>query len=90
MKKGAIFAVIGTVVAATASAIIGYKIDHQKEHYDLANAGKCERCIMHLKCRTAVSWTKHLIQDHGCTEDDAYTTIDRVYMRIHKIAEEQK
>jgi hypothetical protein len=77
--------VIASIVAGALSAlsfVLGRKIG-QIQQYDMANVGRCERCIRHLKCRTAVSWATHLIEDHGCTEDDAYTTIDRLYMRMH-------
>jgi hypothetical protein len=82
MKKQTIFALIVAGAASGASLLLGYKIG-QKLHYDLTNVGRCDQCISHLKCRTAVSWAVHLIEDHGCSEDDAYTTIDRLYMRIH-------
>lgn len=82
MKKSTIFGIIVAGLASLASLLVGYEIGHH-QHYDLSNVGKCERCMMHLKCRTAVSWVSHLIRDHGCSEEDAYTTIDRLYMRIH-------
>ena len=85
MTKRTAFAIIGAVAASVGSILLGYKIGHT-QHYDLSNVGKCDKCILHLKCRTAVSWAKHLIEDHKCTEDDAYTTIDRLYMRVHLIS----
>jgi len=86
MKKHTIFALVGAGLASVLSLLVGYKIGRNQK-YDLTNVGRCERCITHLKCRTAVSWADHLIGDHGCSEDDAYTTIDRLYMRIHPVNE---
>jgi hypothetical protein len=84
MNKSTIFALIGAGAASVVSLLVGYKIGHERQDYDLTNVGRCGRCIMHLECRTAVSWVGHLMDDHGCSEDDAYTTIDRLYMRIHR------
>lgn len=83
MKKKTAFAWIGAGAVAITSLVIGYEVRHH-QHYDLSNVGKCDCCILHLKHRTAVSWVFHLMEDHGCSEDDAYTTIDRLYMKIHK------
>ena len=82
MTRGTVVALLGAGTLSVVSFMLGRKVGHAQQ-YDMANVGLCERCIRHLKCRTAVSWASHLIEDHGCTEDDAYTTIDRLYMRMH-------
>ena len=58
--------------------IFGYVKTHPKEIYDLKNMLECHICKKLIGLYMCLTLIKHLIRDHGCTEDMAYEAMQEV------------
>lgn len=81
MKKETIFGLIGAGLAGVASILVGYKVSHAHEPYDLTNVGTCEKCRNCITARFMYKWVTHLIKDHGCTDKQAQEALDKAYWK---------
>ena len=74
---------LAALVAFLTGGLVAYKwLHHEAPKYDLKNVGHCNRCITLLKIRAMLTFIEHLIDDHGCSEEQAIDTMVACSERI--------